>query len=138
MVDRSIEELRKVDDKLSQPNLDLGMALFEASPDALIITNRCGTITYVNVQAAFLLDYTKEELIGQSIEILVMEADRTHHVALRSEYIKTPHPFPMDQRPPLQVRKRDGTPIKCVVGVIPVTIKDDPFFVTRVRRVNDG
>lgn len=45
--------------------------LLETAPDARVITDRSGKIILVNSQTEKLFDYTKEELLGQAVEMLV-------------------------------------------------------------------
>lgn len=52
-------------------------SIFEASPDALLITDPLGTITMANKQVEGLFGYTVSELVGQSMEILVPECFHT-------------------------------------------------------------
>ena len=46
----------------------------EAAPNAMIMVNTEGRINLVNTQAEVVFGYTREELIGQPIEMLVPEA----------------------------------------------------------------
>ncbi|MFZ2727579.1 MAG: EAL domain-containing protein [Methylococcaceae bacterium] len=54
-------------------------AIFDAQPDALLISNAQGIIVMVSHQVERLLGYKNEELIGQAIEFLIPEAIRTDH-----------------------------------------------------------
>ena len=60
--------------------------LLEAAPDAMVCVGRDGRIVLVNAQAERLFGYPREELAGQPVEILVPEAARAGHRALRAGY----------------------------------------------------
>lgn len=62
--------------------------IIEASPFGIIITDSQGVIEKVNPQAEQLFGYTVQELIGQSVDILVPSYVRTHHHHLREGYLK--------------------------------------------------
>ena len=52
----------------------------ETAPDALIVTRRQGKIALVNTQTEELFGYKREELIGQTIEMLMPERLRRRHI----------------------------------------------------------
>jgi PAS domain S-box-containing protein len=49
--------------------------LLDAAPDALLAFDEAGLIVMVNAQAQRLFGYSREELIGSSVELLVPIAD---------------------------------------------------------------
>ena len=51
----------------------LSASILEAIPDAVAAVNQQGVIIQVNSQAEALFGYTRDELIGQSVEMLVPE-----------------------------------------------------------------
>jgi len=61
--------------------------LLESAPDAMVIVDRAGRITMVNQQAERQFGYTREELNGQSVDLLVPEGRRNLH-AHRDGYVK--------------------------------------------------
>ena len=61
-------------------------AIFNATPDAMLISDEQGIITMANRQAEHLLGYSLDELLGQSLELLVPERFRAAHPALRAQF----------------------------------------------------
>lgn len=59
--------------------------LVESAPDAMVIVNEDGQIVLVNAQTQNLFGYTREELVGQTIEALVPQAARKAHSGHRAE-----------------------------------------------------
>jgi PAS domain S-box-containing protein len=57
-------------------------ALFESVPEAVVISDEQGCIVRVNVQVERLFGYSRDELRGQPIEILLPEEFRPVHLAL--------------------------------------------------------
>ena len=70
-------------------------ALLEAAPDAIVGVDRDGRILLVNTQAERLFGYTREELIGQLVELLVPERVGQVHQGHRDRYTADPVPRPM-------------------------------------------
>ncbi|MBL8971915.1 MAG: PAS domain S-box protein, partial [Myxococcales bacterium] len=50
--------------------------LLESAPDATIVINAAGRIEFVNLEAESSFGYTRAELIGQLVEVLVPESAR--------------------------------------------------------------
>jgi len=83
--------------------------LLEAAPDAMVCVDSDGRIVLVNAQAERLFGYPREELSGQPVEILIPDAVKAGHPALRAGYAADPRPRPMGAGLELSARRRDGT-----------------------------
>src|SRR5438270_11738693 len=68
----------------------LSSSILEAIPDAVAAVNQQGVIIQVNSQTEGLFGYTREELIGQRIEMLVPERHRPNHDQHREQFHKQP------------------------------------------------
>jgi PAS domain S-box-containing protein len=68
--------------------------LLESAPDPLVAVNQDGRIVVVNAQAERTFGYCREELVGQLMDILVVERLREKCLAYRTRFFKGP------QRPP--------------------------------------
>ena len=84
-------------------------ALFEFSPDAILVTDQQGKITEVNGQVENCFGYHRGELLGQPIEILIPERFRNTHPAHRKEYNANPRTRPMGIGLELRGRRKDGS-----------------------------
>jgi PAS domain S-box-containing protein len=62
----------------------------EAAPDAVVIVNSDGIIVLVNSQTEKLFGYSRVELVGASVEILIPVRFRAQHAAHRSGYFAGP------------------------------------------------
>ncbi|HEX5690108.1 MAG TPA: PAS domain S-box protein, partial [Roseiflexaceae bacterium] len=83
-------------------------ALLEAAPDAIVIVNVDGRIAIVNSQTERLFGYAKQELLGQTIEMLLPEQLRDIHVHHRAAYVAEPHTRPMGSGLELAARRKNG------------------------------
>ncbi|HEV2205776.1 MAG TPA: sigma 54-interacting transcriptional regulator [Candidatus Acidoferrales bacterium] len=100
-------------------------ALFESSPDAIIVTDRRGKIAEVNGQVERFFGYQRGELVGQSIEILVPERFRQKHVGDRQLYAGHPQTRPMGVGLELYGRRKDGSEFPVDIMLSPVQSEGD-------------
>ena len=119
--------------------------LFEFSPDAIVMTDRAGSIRLVNRKAEAMFGWSRAELAGQSVEQLLAEEDRGKHIQQREHFVSAnpggiggiaersagsaaspngtgvnlPLPLAAD-RPNLHARRKDGTvfPVEIALGSI--------------------
>ncbi|MFZ2405375.1 MAG: PAS domain S-box protein, partial [Methylobacter sp.] len=67
----------------------------ESAPNAIVMVNKSGTIEMVNSQTETSFGYSRTELIGQPVEILVPERFRSAHIGFRQGYLAAPVSRPM-------------------------------------------
>jgi diguanylate cyclase (GGDEF)-like protein/PAS domain S-box-containing protein len=97
-------------------------AALESSPVPQILVGPDGLIEHANAAAEQLFGYRREELLGQSIELLVPEELRRHHSELRGKYAEHPGRRSMGTGRDLIAVRRDGSQIPVEVGLNPVEI----------------
>src|SRR5437588_357932 len=68
--------------------------LIESLPMGLVITDEKGNITDLNESLVRMFGYSREELLGQTVETLLPARLRTAHQAHRAGYLKHPQPRP--------------------------------------------
>ncbi|HEX4910992.1 MAG TPA: CHASE domain-containing protein, partial [Permianibacter sp.] len=64
--------------------------LVEAAPNAIVLVNASGAIELVNSQTENLFGYSRSELLGQSVEMLIPDKWRAQHPKLREGYHQAP------------------------------------------------
>jgi PAS domain S-box-containing protein len=69
--------------------------LFRYSPDAVIVADHRGRILQANEHTERLFGYTRDELIGQPVEVLIPERFRNLHPGYRANYAADPQARPM-------------------------------------------
>ncbi len=83
-------------------------ALMESASQAIIATNHKGVIEIVNNKVEELFGYTREELVGNELEMLLPGAMREAHVRHRKEYFSHPRARPMGIGLDLAGRRKSG------------------------------
>ena len=92
----------------------------EAAPNAMVMVNSTGEIVLVNAQAERVFGYSRTELLGQPIKVLVPERFCGDHPRLRETFVAEPRPRPMGAGRDLFARKKDGSEFPVEIGLNPI------------------
>ena len=66
---------------------ELLSAVVESAPNGIVLVDGDGAIVFVNRETERLFGYTRDELIGQSVEILLPERFHKSHAASRGSFL---------------------------------------------------
>ena len=72
------------------PRDDLFAAAMESLPVGVLVVSPEGAIVFVNREIERQLGYSRDELIGQSVDILLPDAARPGHAQLRAQFMRSP------------------------------------------------
>lgn len=111
--------------------------LLEAAPDAVVKVDRGGKIVLMNRATESLFGYTREELIGQPIEILVPVALREDHVKTRAAYWQNPVTRPIGRGQTLKALRKDGTEFPVEISLSPVHVEEEVRVMAIIRDVTE-
>jgi len=92
----------------------------EAAPSAMIMVDKEGRITLANLQAEKTFGYSREELLGQSVEMLVPKRLRSDHRNFRHDYFSDAQARPMGAGRELFGRRKDGSEVPVEIGLSPI------------------
>jgi PAS domain S-box-containing protein len=115
----------------------LSPSILEAIPDAVAAVNQQGVIIQVNSQTEALFGYTREELIGQKVEILVPDRQRPQHHLHREHFHHQPKIRRMGSGLDLCGRRRDGSEFPVEISLSPVTSGDGVMVLSVIRDISD-
>ena len=110
--------------------------LFESAPDAAIVVDAVGRIVLANASAEELFGYPRNELLGQTVEMLIPDRYRAAHVEQRKAYMEQPRKRPMGH-PGLDLRgrKKDGSEFPAEIALGPMTTERGQLVTAIVRDV---
>ncbi|HEV2113816.1 MAG TPA: PAS domain S-box protein, partial [Terriglobales bacterium] len=126
---RDISERKRAEEKFRK--------LLEAAPDAMVIVDQQGAIALVNLQAEKLFGYSREELVGQPVELLIPKPHREQHVEHRAGFLRNPRVREMGAGLELHALRKDGTEVPVEISLSPLQTPAGPLVFTNVRDVSD-
>lgn len=112
-------------------------ALLDAAPDAIVIVDPRGAIAFVNSQTEKLFGYTRAELLGQRVELLMPERFRDSHVHQRHQYGAEPRVRPMGVGLQLYGRRKDGSDFPVEISLSPIQIQGRTYVTSAIRDVTE-
>ena len=110
-------------------------AIFEASPDGIVVVDGDGVIRKANSATEALFGYPRVELVGNRVEVLVPDSLRAGHEAHRRRYAADPRPRPMGIGIELAGRRRDGSEFPVEISLSPLVDGGERLVVATVRDV---
>jgi PAS domain S-box-containing protein len=121
--------LRKSEERLRR--------LLEATPDAMVIADQEGRIVLVNAQTERLFGYSRSELVGGMVEILVPDRFRALHPQHRAQYFRRPTVRPMGVNLELFGRRKDGTEFPVEISLSPLETEEGVLVTSAIRDITE-
>jgi PAS domain S-box-containing protein len=111
--------------------------LLESAPDAMVIVNRTGQVQLVNAQTEKMFGYSREEIIGRPVEIMIPRRLQADHRVHRSDYSRAPHARSMGVGLELFGLRKDGTEFPVEVSLSPLGTGEGTLIVSAIRDITD-
>jgi PAS domain S-box-containing protein len=111
--------------------------LLENAPDAILQVNQAGAIIIANCTAEKMFCYTREELIGLNVDLLVPEANRAAHPAHRKTLATAGKSRPMGLGLDLFAQRKDGTQFPVEISLSPMNTETGVHVTAVIRDVTD-
>jgi diguanylate cyclase len=111
--------------------------VIEASPSALVMVGPDGTIEMVNRQAEKIFGYSREQMLGQKLEILLPERYRSRHPELRGRFLADASVRPMGEGRDLYGLRQDGTEFPVEIGLNPIEISGTTMLLAAVLDISE-
>jgi PAS domain S-box-containing protein len=103
-------------------------ALFNHATEGIVISNESGLIQLMNPAACKMFGYEANELLNESIDVLVPNNIKGHHEHHRKSYIDKPRARPMGLGLDLYALRKDGNLFPIEISLSPI-FKDDRKYI---------
>lgn len=107
--------------------------ILDTAPDAMVVVGRDEKIAFVNVQAEKLFGYTRAELLGKELTVLIPERARGAHGGHITRYFSQPGTRPMGSGLELFGRRADGSEMSIEVSLSPVHTDEGTLVSAAIR-----
>lgn len=111
--------------------------LLELAPDAIVGIDKTGMIVLVNAQVERLFGYPRDQVLGQTIEMLVPERYRSSHLARRSSYFSDPKTRPMGVGLDLHGLRADGTEFPAEISLSSIKTDEGTIATAAIRDITE-
>jgi len=112
--------------------------VIDAAPNAMIMANEQGVIKLANVESTILFGYTTEELVGQSIDMLLpVEARHSHPEKLKNYISDAPVQRKLGNGRELFGIHRNGRKIPIEIGLSPLKMGNEFFAIATIIDVTE-
>ena len=111
--------------------------LLESAPDAMVIVNAHGEMVLVNAQAEKMFGYSRQEMLGQKVELLVPEPLRQHHETQVQGYFKAPSARPLAAGLKLHGRHKDGHEFSVEISLSPFVTAEGVLVSSAIRDITN-
>jgi PAS domain S-box-containing protein len=101
-------------------------AVLDSSPNPIVAIDQSARISYLNARAEVAFGYSRDELLGQPLEILLPPGAAGRHVALRNDFLAHPIVRPMGIGMDLAGRRKDGSEFPVDISLFPMETADGP------------
>jgi PAS domain S-box-containing protein len=111
--------------------------LLDSALDAMVIVSADGTIGLVNAKTEAMFGYSRQELVGRQVEVLMPERFRGWHGAERGAYFVDPQARPMGTGLDLRARHKDGHEFPVDISLSPLETEAGVLVTAAIRDVSE-
>jgi PAS domain S-box-containing protein len=104
----------------------------EAAPNAMVMIDMDGRVEMVNIQAQQVFGYTRDEILGQPVEILAPKQFLGHHERWGDTFFASLRSRPIGARQGLYARRKDGSEFPVEIGFSTIETDEGPKILSAI------
>ena len=135
----NIDRIREISETLKDP--DLAYRIIDELPDGILLVDHGGVIRLVNKQTEALFGYTRFELDGSPLSLLIPSSLRGAHAEHFKEYLANPVKRPMMSTGKHGLKlvgvRKDGSEVSLDISLTPIQ-SPEAAFILAVTRFREG
>jgi PAS domain S-box-containing protein len=109
----------------------------EHTPYAQVLVDHDGRIVFVNAYLERLFGYSRDELLGRSVEVLVPERFRSRHAAFRQSFYEHPEQKPMGMGRDLCALRKNGEEIPVEIALSPIRVNENSYVLAAMADISE-
>ncbi len=136
MIKRDITERKRAEEASRQAEEQF-RALLESAPAGMVIVNGEGRIVLVNAQAERLFGYSREEMVGYTMEMLIPAATPLNCARLREDYQEGSGFRQMRSGLELKGLRKAGPEFPIEISLSPIRAGKESWVAAAIRDISD-
>jgi PAS domain S-box-containing protein len=111
--------------------------LIQSDPNGILLVNEDGIIQVINAQIEKDFGYTRAELVGQNVDILLPERSRQKHSLYLKTYKNQPHVRPMGKAMDLWGLHKEGREFPVDIALIPMEMDKEQLVMATIVDITE-
>jgi PAS domain S-box-containing protein len=111
--------------------------VIEATPHAIVMVDLQGRMMLVNSEMERLLGYSRDELLGKPVELLVPPQVRGRHPDLRTSFFQHPQRRAIGEGRDLVALRKDGSEVPVEIGLSPIQFEGGPCVLAAIVDITE-
>ncbi len=112
-------------------------AFLDSASEAVVIVDGDGRIVLFSARAEEMFGYSRDELLGQTVETLIPGRFRDAHVRHRADYVSHPRVRPIGPGLDLVGRRKDGTEFPVEIGLSFIEKDRGPLIMSLIVDISE-
>jgi PAS domain S-box-containing protein len=131
-----MNERKRTEEKVRESEQRFRLVV-ESAPNAILMVDQQGKIALVNSKAEEYFGYSRNELIGEPIELLVPQRHRTKHRNHEIKYLSDPAVRQMVGRE-LTAQRKDGAEFPVEIGLNPISTAEGNMVLCSIVDITES